>query len=182
MKNALIHRSGRSLTLRARMTRNVVVAACALLAVACDVHKVSQPGTLMTLVVSPNTQTLAINATQQFTAIGKDFAGVVIPVTPIWSVVAGGGAISSNGVFTAGTTPGTFASTIKATSGSLSSTASITVTVGSLAAITITPSPDTTVVNGTKQFVAVGRDAAGNVSQEAAERRCRWITRFRICA
>ena len=164
MKNAPTQRSGRLLTLRARLSRRVTVAACALLAItACDVHKVSEPGSLSTLVVTPGAQTLAINGTQQFTAIGKDFAGVAVPVTPTWSVVAGGGSISPTGMFTAGTTTGTFVSTVKATSGSLSATASVTVTVGSLATITITPSPDTTVVNGTKQFVAVGRDAGGNV-------------------
>ena len=163
MKTVLTHRSGRLLTLHARLTRNVMVASCALFAIACDVHKASEPGSLATLVVSPNPQTLAVNATQQFTATGKDFAGVAVSVTPAWTVVAGGGSISSTGLFTAGRTPGTFVNTVQATSGSLSSTATITVTVGSLASITITPSPDTTVVNGTKQFVATGRDAAGNI-------------------
>jgi hypothetical protein len=31
----------------------------------------------------------------------------VVPITPTWAVVAGGGTISAAGLFTAGTLPGT---------------------------------------------------------------------------
>lgn len=134
-------------------------------ATACDVHGASDPGSLSTLVVSPSSQTLAIGGTQQFTAVGKDFAGVVISTTPVWSVASGGGTISANGLFTAGTVPGTYANTVVATSGSLTSRATVIVTVGSLASVTVTPNPDTLMVSGTRQYTAVGRDAAGNVIQ-----------------
>lgn len=153
----------RAVARRARITRVILgVAAAGLLTSACDVHGTSAPGTLSTLSVSPDPKTLAINGTQQFAAVGTDFAGVSVSITPEWSVVAGGGTISSSGLFTAGTAPGTYASTVKATSGRMSTTATVVVTVGPLATLTITPSPATLVIGATQQFTVVGHDASGN--------------------
>jgi hypothetical protein len=82
-------------------------------------------------------------------------------------VVAGGGTINATtGVFTAGATSGTFTNTVKATNGVgglISGTATVLVTNGALASITVTPDPDTLDTGGTRQFVAVGKDAGGNV-------------------
>ncbi|CAN5906586.1 hypothetical protein BH11GEM1_BH11GEM1_06280 [soil metagenome] len=166
MNSLMRRRVTRVLTQHARIARVLLaVGATALFAAACDVHGVSAPGTLATLVITPNPQTLAVGATQQFTAVGKDFAGVPIPVTPTWSVVSGGGSINASGLFTAGGVPGTYANTIKATSGSISATATVTVTIGPLATITVTPNPTTLAIGAPQQFVAVGKDAAGNVVQ-----------------
>ncbi len=121
------------------------------------------PGPLATITVSPTPVTLAVAATQQFTAVGKDASGNVVPMTPVWSVAAAGGTIGSTGLFVAGGTLGTFANTVKATSGTLSGTATVTVTVGPLASITITPNPATMAIGSTQQLTAVGKDAAGNV-------------------
>ena len=131
--------------------------------VACDIHGVSEPGTLTTLTVSPNPQTVAVTGTLQFSAAGTDFSGVDVPITPTWSIVAGGGTISGSGLFTAGTTPQTFANTVMATSSGLSATATVIVTAGPLATISVAPIPATLVIGTTQQFTAVGRDAGGNV-------------------
>jgi hypothetical protein len=156
----------RVLTQHARVARVLLaVGATALFAAACDVHGVSAPGTLATLVITPNPQTLAVNGTQQFTAFGKDFAGTPVTVAPSWSVVSGGGSINASGLFTAGGVPGTYANTIKATSGSISATATVIVTIGPLVSITVTPNPTTLPIGAPQQFVAVGKDAAGNVVQ-----------------
>ena len=120
-------------------------------------------GALATIVVSPAPASLAINATQQFTAVGKDANNNVVAITPVWSVVSGGGAVSSAGLFTAGTIGGTFANTVRATSGAISGTASVTVTAGALATITLTPNPVVLPLNAVQQFTAVGRDAGNNV-------------------
>jgi hypothetical protein len=130
---------------------------------ACDVHGISDPGNLTTLTISPTTQTLAINGVQQFKAVGKDFSGAVIELTPTWTVVAGGGAINSSGLFTAGTVPQTYTNTVTATSGNLTATATIIVVAGPLATITVTPNPASLVIGSTQQFTAVGKDASGNV-------------------
>ena len=139
------------------------VAFAGLLAGACDVHGISGPGPLVTIAVTPNPVTMVTGTTQQFVAVGKDFSGANVPLTPTWSVVSGGGTITSSGLFTAGTTPATFTNTVKATSGSISSTATVTVTAGALATIVVTPNPVSLVIGTTQQFTAVGKDAGGNV-------------------
>ena len=121
-------------------------------------------GPLATITVTPNPATLPINTTQQFTAVGKDANGNVVAITPVWSVTAGGGSIdATTGLFTAGSTTGTFPNTVRATSGTIFGTATVIVTTGPLASITVTPNPDTLAIGATQQFTAVGRDAGGNV-------------------
>ena len=110
----------------------VAVALAGALSAACGTTLSTGPGTLASITVTPNV-TLAIRATQQFVAVGKDEAGAVISISPTWSIAMGGGAIDSRGVFTADTRPGTFTSTIMATSGAISGTASVTVTNGAVA-------------------------------------------------
>ena len=133
-----------------------------LLTASCDFHNPNGPGFLASLEVLPDV-TLPINGTQQFIVIGRDDDGVEIPVSPVWSVVKGGGTINTtSGMFTAGITPGAFGETVQATSEGISATAAVTVVVGPLASITVTPNPDTTVIRGTQQFTAVGRDVGGN--------------------
>lgn len=163
MKGFVRFRAIRATGPNARIARVIVAIACAgLFASACDVHGISNPGTLSSISVSPNPQTLAANGTQQFTAVGVDFSGANVAITPTWSVVAGGGTISTTGVFTAASTPGTFANTVMATSGTMTSTATVIVTTGPLATIIVSPNPQSLVVGGTQQYTAVGNDASGN--------------------
>jgi len=122
------------------------------------------PGPLAMITVTPNPATLAIGAQQQFTAVGTDAAGNVVPITPVWSTTNPPGTINaSTGLFTAGTTTGTFANSVTATSGALSGTATVIVTAGPLASITVTPNPETLGTGDLQTFTAVGRDAGGNV-------------------
>jgi hypothetical protein len=148
--------------------RNALVVAVLLvigvLMAACDVHGVSEPGTLASITVTPNA-TLAASTTQQMVAVGHDADGRVVEISPSWSVTASGGTINSAGIFTAGGTTGFFANTVRATVGDISGTASITVTPGALASISIVPNPVTLAVTATQQFVAVGKDAGGNIVQ-----------------
>ena len=116
-----------------------------------------------TITVAPNPATLGAGATQQFTAVGRDAAGNVVPITPAWSVVAGGGTISASGLFTAGAAAGSYANTVTASSGGKAGTASVVVTVGALATITLTPRVVILPQNSRVQFTAVGKDAAGNI-------------------
>lgn len=168
MKSFIVRRVVRALPARVRLARVVLaIAAVGIVVSACDDHNFSSSsstvGALSSITVSPNPQSLLVNASQQFTAVGRDASGGSVAITPVWSVVSGGGTISSAGMFIAGTTPGTYTNTVKATSGGISGTATITVTVGPLATITLTPSPATLAIGATQQFVAVGKDASGNV-------------------
>ena len=87
------------------------------------------PGVLAQIVITPLNGSVAVGQILQFSAIGKDAVGNIIPITPSWSVIAGGGGInSSTGLFTAGGTPGTFTNTIRCVQGVVSAAASVVVT------------------------------------------------------
>ncbi|MEP6573618.1 MAG: ice-binding family protein [Gemmatimonadota bacterium] len=123
-------------------------------------------GPLAIIVVSPNPDAVTAGATRQFVAAGEDANGnsVVLNPAPTWAIGAGGGTIDTvTGLFTAGGAAGTFANTVQATSGGITGFASVLVTSGGLATISVTPDP-VTVASGTDvQFVATGRDAANNI-------------------
>src|SRR6185312_1827802 len=85
------------------------------------------PPPLATITVTPNPDSTQVGAAQKFTAVGRDGNGNISAITPVWSVVNGGGSIDSTGRFTAGSTPGTFTNTVKATSGTISGTATVVV-------------------------------------------------------
>jgi hypothetical protein len=98
--------------------------------------------------------------------VGRDGNGNLVSITPVWSVANGGGTIdASTGVFTAGATTGTFTNTVVATSGAISGSSTVIVTVAgpALATITVTPNPANVQTNGQQQFTAVGRDGNGNL-------------------
>ncbi|MBA2685787.1 MAG: DUF3494 domain-containing protein [Gemmatimonadaceae bacterium] len=117
----------RTLRLRAFLAP-AAIATLLILATACGSRDVNAPITLASLVVTPNPQTLDTSATQQFTASGTNSLGGAIAVTPVWSVLAGGGTINaSTGLFTAGVDTGTFTNTVRATSGSVSADATVIV-------------------------------------------------------
>jgi hypothetical protein len=143
---------------------NTVTATSGAIAGTATVTVTATAGPLATITVTPNPASVPATTTRQFTAVGKDAAGNIVAVTPVWSVAAGGGTISATGLFTAGAATGTYANTVTATSGAIAGTATVTVTAapGPLAAITVMPDPATVPLGGMVQFTAVGKDAAGN--------------------
>lgn len=120
-------------------------------------------GPLSSITVTPNPDTTVVGGTQQFVAVGRDAGNNVVAITPVWTVINGGGSINASGLFTAGNTPGSFTNTVRATSGTIFGSANVVVQAGSLASITVTPNPDTLDVLTTQQFTAVGRDALNNL-------------------
>jgi outer membrane protein OmpA-like peptidoglycan-associated protein len=138
------------------------IAVVGLLAAACGGYTAR----LATITVKPNAN-LSFKGTQQFTAEGRDARGNLFAISPAWSV-ADGGTIDTLGLFTAGSTAGTFTNAVKASDGNVFGTASVTVTPPpfspALASITVTPAgPDTLPATTTRQFLAEGKDSAGNV-------------------
>jgi hypothetical protein len=83
------------------------------------------PPALGSVTLNPGTATLAPSATRQFTAFGRTTAGDSVAVDVVFS--ATGGTITTAGLFTAGTSAGTFR--VIATSGLLADTSAVTVTV-----------------------------------------------------
>jgi hypothetical protein len=80
------------------------------------------------LVVSPSSTTLAVNATKQFSATVNDQFGNALATQPTFAWGASNGSITSGGVYTAPATIPGGAVTITATAAGLSGTASVTVT------------------------------------------------------
>jgi F0F1-type ATP synthase membrane subunit c/vacuolar-type H+-ATPase subunit K len=85
-------------------------------------------GVLMSLAISPPVGIVPAGGFMPFTARGYDqFTNDVIPSGVTWSVQNGGGTIDGNGIFFAGTTLGTYSNTVRALSGGIGSTATVTV-------------------------------------------------------
>ena len=95
---------------------------------ACGSDNSTAPPTLATITVTPSNPTIAAGGTQQFTAVGKDGNGNVVPIDPTWSLASVDGTISGDGLFTAGSTTGTFANAISAKVGNVTGSASVTIT------------------------------------------------------
>ncbi|MBR9991262.1 MAG: hypothetical protein KFH98_15980 [Gemmatimonadetes bacterium] len=86
-------------------------------------------GPLVTITVTPNPVTLETNAQQQFTAVGRDAGGNIVPISPVWSTTNPPGTIDAGtGLFTAGTTTGVYSNSVTATQGTIFGTATVTVT------------------------------------------------------
>jgi hypothetical protein len=121
---------------------------------------------LTTITVSPSNPTVASGSTQTFTAVGKDQNGTNITISPaaVWSSSnATVGTINSNtGVFAASKVGTATITATNGTNGTVSGNTTVTVTAGSLAAITVLPSAPTLLVGATQTFTAAGADAAGN--------------------
>ncbi|MFZ5443388.1 MAG: beta strand repeat-containing protein [Myxococcota bacterium] len=121
-----------------------------------------QTGALSSLTVAPAATAVQAGGTVAFSATGRDANGNTVPVTPTWSVVAGGGSIAASGIFTAGTTSGTFANTVRAEANGLTAFASVNVMPGPVLSVSVTPSTATVMAGGTQQFTAEARDAFNN--------------------
>jgi hypothetical protein len=121
---------------------------------------------LVALVISPDTATLAPGASRTFSAMGRRKDGSTVSVSVRWSST--GGTVNSDGVFKAGTTPGTYRVIAKATKGSFADTARVTVNTvtpppdPSLVSIVLTPASATLMAGGTQQFAVTGRRSDGS--------------------
>jgi hypothetical protein len=116
-------------------------------------------GALAKLDVTPKTATITADQTQQFNASGSDAKGNPMQITPSPSWSANGGTISTAGLY-APKKIGTY--TITATSGTISGTASITVTPGKVFKLEVDPKTKTITADETQQFNATGYDAKDN--------------------
>lgn len=140
-----------------------VVALCAASLLACGSNPDTGPVVVAAIAITSPSGAVPVTGTMQFAATVTDANGNTVTTTPTWTLVNGGGAITTSGLFTAGDSIGTFTNTIVATIGSVSSTSSVTVSAGGLANIIIAPTADTLAVDATKQFAASGTDAFGHV-------------------
>jgi hypothetical protein len=114
------------------------------------------------VIVTPPDQTVQAGATLQFQARTVLTDGDTTSGTVTWS--ATGGAITTGGLYTAGTTAGIFRVAARAQNG-VADTVTVNVAVPStnptLVAVVLTPATATMPAGGTTQFSAVGRLSNG---------------------
>ena len=158
MNSVIMSRTLQGLAPRARVARVLAVVAFAGLLAACSGS--TDVGVTASVTVSPTTATIPVTGTQQFTVVVKNAAGDVLPVTPTWSIVSGGGTITQSGLFTAGTGPGT--TVIAVTCSGITVNVTITVTTGAAVSIAVLPQTTTLFPGQTQTFTATVRDAQGN--------------------
>ncbi|NCO90852.1 MAG: M6 family metalloprotease domain-containing protein, partial [Armatimonadetes bacterium] len=107
-----------------------------------------------------NTNRLVATAYDQY---DNPIAGAVFT----WSVVNGGGAIDSTGAFTAGTTAGEFANTVRAETGGKSATGTVEVLPGTLHSLAVSPTAANVKAQGTQQFTTTALDQYANEITDA---------------
>jgi sugar lactone lactonase YvrE/F0F1-type ATP synthase membrane subunit c/vacuolar-type H+-ATPase subunit K len=97
--------------------------------VSVNFYITASPASVSSVKVAPSTTTLLTGSSQYFTVTAYDsFGNQVTGFTPEWSVVAGGGTITDEGIFTAGSVTRTFADTVEATVNGVSNYATVSVT------------------------------------------------------
>lgn len=126
-----------------------------------------RPTVLVSITISPSLADMDLDATQTFTATGRDASGnEVTGLNVTWAVSPTAGVIVSTGpttmTFRSGTTPGDFPKAIQAVSGSVVGTANVLLRPGPPASIVISPSVVTLDVNATQTFTASVFDRFGN--------------------
>ena len=79
--------------------------------------------------ITPGSTVLLTNNSQQFNAeVFDSYGNKITNLTPVWSVVAGGGSIAQDGLFTAGNSTKVFRDTIQASVNGVVGNATVTVT------------------------------------------------------
>ena len=117
---------------------------------------------LTSISVTPATATVAAGNGQQFTATGKYSNGSTqnLSSTVQWSSSATGVATVSSGGLATSVAPGT--ATITAKSGTISGSATLTVTTAVLTSISVTPAAATVAAGNSQQFTAMGTYSNGS--------------------
>jgi len=126
------------------------------------VPTVARGGTVVAVAVVPPTVTVDPGVSEAFAASGVTNGGDTIPGAPVvWS--ATGGSITQEGVFTAGTQPGTFSVIANAlTQNAQSGRASVTVIGRKIAMVSVQPDTATLPIQGSWRLQATPFDSAGD--------------------
>jgi Ca2+-binding RTX toxin-like protein len=121
--------------------------------------------TFSSVALSPASVTLALNATQQFTATASDQFAKPMATQPAFTwTLTGIGTLSSAGLYTAPASTGS--ASVKATSGSFSSTAAVTVSGSvspTLTSLALLPGSLTLAAGTSQPFTPWPKDQSGNL-------------------
>jgi hypothetical protein len=132
---------------------------------------VPPPASLVRVIVTPDTATVAIGATRAFSAVGKLSDSTTAPLGVVWT--ATGGAVDPSGVYTAGTAAGAYQVIATNTAGTLADTALVTIPAPAtppppppppppVTSLVVTPASTSVRAGGSQRFTGYGLDAAGD--------------------
>jgi parallel beta-helix repeat protein len=118
------------------------------------------PAALTQVVLTPATASLTAGGSLQFKPYARTSAGDSVAVTPAYT--ATGGTVSAAGLYTAGSTAGTYR--VVASSAGLADSAVVTVTAAAptLTRVILTPASVSVNTGASAQFAAYGRNSAGD--------------------
>ena len=126
------------------------------------------PPVLQQLILTPATAAVQVGATQQFSVSGKMSDGSTTSVTATYT--ATGGSITSGGLYTAGSTAGSYRVIAKISGGTLADTSTVTVTAAPpvLQQLILTPATASVQVGATQQFSVSGKMSDGSTTSVTA--------------
>ncbi|MDQ1389445.1 MAG: trimeric autotransporter adhesin, partial [Acidobacteriaceae bacterium] len=123
------------------------------------------PAALMSIAVSPQNPSIALGASQHFTAIGtfSDGSTQDLTSTATWDSSTAAAAVISNSPGTQGlaTSAGVGLTTITATLGSITGSANLAVNTATVVSIAVSPSSGTVPLGAIEQFTALGTYSDG---------------------
>lgn len=116
--------------------------------------------------VSPGSATLVPGETQQFTGVGVWESGLEKAVSLVWSST--GGTISTDGLFTAGSTPGNFRVIARYAQGTLADTSFVSITEPGIVGLEVAPGNTELAPGATQQYVATALLSDGTAKSVGA--------------
>ncbi len=122
------------------------------------------PPVLQAVVLSPASASIQVGATRQFSATGRMSDGSTTSINVVYTET--GGSITANGLYTAGSVPGTFQVIARESGGTLADTAVVTITTVPpvLQAVVLTPPSASVQTGNTRQFSASGQMSDGSTA------------------
>ncbi len=121
---------------------------------------VTAPPTLVRIILSPDTATVYVGETKQFSVSGKYSDSSVAPVSATFTATRG--TITATGLYTAGQTTGIFRVIATSTTANLADTSAVTIQPAPLAQLILVPALVSVANGGTVQFQVYGRTTAGD--------------------
>ena len=123
---------------------------------------------MVQLILTPATASVQVGRTQQFSVSGKMSDGSTTSVTATYT--ATGGTITSGGLYTAGSTAGSYRVIAKVSGGTLADTSTVTVTAAPpvLQQLILTPATASVQAGATQQFSVSGKMSDGSTTSVTA--------------
>jgi len=120
---------------------------------------------LQAVILSPSSASLVTGGTRQFSVTGQWSNGAT--TAPAVTYAATGGTITAGGLYTAGSTTGSFRVIATQQGGALADTSTVTITAPVLQAVILTPASSSLSTGATQQFIVSGQWSDGSTTAPA---------------